>query len=143
MGAGKELRSLAGNRRAAGTHTGSLSSWKINSRGTAACGPCDQRCRARPGRSPAPVTKSPARIGCGKGKEERGIPKPGTLALKTRVDPGGREGHLWPSHYSSSFVDSSPLTPNLQSGSSSQKPRGMEIRAPENPGEGRLVELGG
>lgn len=143
MGAGKELRSLAGDPRAAGTHTGSSSSWKINSPGTSACGPCDQRGRARPGRrSPASVTKSPAWIGCGKG-EERGILKPGTLALRARVDPGSREGHLWPSHYSSSFVDSSPLTPNLQSGSSSQKPRGMEIRAPENPGEGRLVELGG
>lgn len=46
-------------------------------------------------------------------------------------------------HYSSSFDDSSPLTPNLRFGSPSQKPRGIEIRAPENPEDGRLVELGG
>lgn len=58
----------------------------------------------------------------------------------------GGEGRSWDQggassarcHHSKGFVDSSPLSPNLQPGSPSRKPRGVKCRALEKPGKGRV-----
>lgn len=58
----------------------------------------------------------------------------------------GGEGRSWDQggassarcHRSKGFVDSSPLSPNLQPGSPSRKSRGVKRRALEKPGKGRV-----